>query len=699
MSDAPARLAALQAAADEARRRLAETQQQSRNYEDLLTALRETLQHHANERDNLRDEVVPALRARVEGLEAAAAAHETRAYDHARLQQELAALRLAAAAASGARSPIGRIAEEGAGGARGIDDVIVSPTTPKIGLSRSASLMRASGSGRPLSRSNSITGPRSAGVGASGGERESRDSLADRVRDVEAQRDALHGALRSLLERQAHQAREHAARVRGLEAERDRAVAAHTPRRRGFEAEVTGLRSEITALRRRADDALEAKWQCEKGLGGLKMDLDRAESETGSLRRLLAEHDILVPDSADGAAAAKGEKDGKTLGAEMAAADATSATLEHAHRALRDAHARSVAKLQSLSSSTSPNPPDAASPTADLAEQLRASAQRIDALSAHVRAQLAANAELRARLAAAVGSGERAQRASAARITGLQGRLRQLEERVTSAQARSEEGLAGCEADVRALRDADGKGRLRRRPAGGPVAVTGKSAGGEGKLGSGGRSPVVGRGGRSPRLDRTSSGPGVGMNEALRTAALEGRVRELERALAEAEGEMGEVVQRMNAAQIEVAELQSARYVAIPSFPAPSWRPRVFGRIGSADRLIATRPRSRPAPCRTASPPSRSRSSAASPASSRTPACRRSRRARTRGTERAGHSDSPLVLARPDGADADCESRQPTTAVAKQENADHGDDGPPVRHVRLSDSGEHANRPSTCLTV
>ena len=470
--------------------------------------------------------MVPQLRARVEGLEAAAAEHETRAYDHARLQQEVATLRL-----STARSPIASIAEEGARGAG--EDALFSPTTPKIGLSRSASLMRAGT--RPLSRSNSITGARSAG-GAGGPERESRDSLADRVKDVEAQRDALHGALKSLLDRQAHQTREHAKRVRGLETERDRALAAHTPRRRGYEAEVRELRGEIGALRRRADDALEAKWQCEKGLGGLKMDLDRAESETGSLRRLLAEHDILVPDAANAASA----------DAALADADATSATLEHAYRALRDAHGRSAAKLQSLESSA----PAAPAPSAGLADQLRASARRIDELSAHVRAQLAANADLRARLATAVGSGERAQRASAARITGMQGRLRELEERVTSAQAQSEEGLAEHEADVRAMRDEDRAGQLLRLPTGGGAGRT-----------SAGASPVVGSGGRSPRLDRTSSGRGVGMNEAIRTAALEGRVRELERALAEAEGEMGEVVQRMNAAQIEVAELQSARYV------------------------------------------------------------------------------------------------------------------------------------------
>jgi hypothetical protein len=51
------------------------------------------------------------------------------------------------------------------------------------------------------------------------------------------------------------------------------------------------------------------------------------------------------------------------------------------------------------------------------------------------------------------------------------------------------------------------------------------------------------------------------MAEAGKTEALEERVVELEKALAEAEREMGDVVGRMNMAQIEVAELQSERYV------------------------------------------------------------------------------------------------------------------------------------------
>ena len=79
------------------------------------------------------------------------------------------------------------------------------------------------------------------------------------------------------------------------------------------------------------------------------------------------------------------------------------------------------------------------------------------------------------------------------------------------------------------------------------------------------RSPML-QAARSPRLGKTSSGIGVGMNEALRTEFLQKRVEELEGALAEAEEEIREVVRRMNEAQVEVGVLQAARYVFSFSF-------------------------------------------------------------------------------------------------------------------------------------
>jgi len=80
--------------------------------------------------------------------------------------------------------------------------------------------------------------------------------------------------------------------------ERDRLLSA-SPKKAGYEHEVTKLRDEINVLRRRAEEAIEQKFQVEKGPICLKMDLDRAQEEIASLRRLLEEKDILIPNAWD----------------------------------------------------------------------------------------------------------------------------------------------------------------------------------------------------------------------------------------------------------------------------------------------------------------------------------------------------------------------------------------------------------------
>jgi predicted nucleic acid-binding Zn-ribbon protein len=59
------------------------------NFEELLTALSIELHTSNHDRDNLRDEVVPQIQARVEGLEAQAAEHDKLANDHTKMQQQM----------------------------------------------------------------------------------------------------------------------------------------------------------------------------------------------------------------------------------------------------------------------------------------------------------------------------------------------------------------------------------------------------------------------------------------------------------------------------------------------------------------------------------------------------------------------------------------------------------------------------------
>lgn len=606
-SNVASRVRELESVLEDMRRRLLEERRGKENIEDLLTAMRGEIQQHRDERDNLRDETVPRLRARLEGLEAVSLECEKLTYDNAKMQQELQSLRNENTTSMNARRPQLEMQQQHASRFTPIaEEDEPSQPSPGIGtgLTRSNSVSRSLGGSikaGSLTRSNSISAK----------ERESRDSLADRVKDIEMQRDALHGALRSLLDRQKYQKKEHDKKTRALEMERDRALRGQAPRRVVYEQNV--LRDEILQLRRRADEALVQKWQCEKGLSGLKMDLDRAEQETSSLRTLLQEHDILIPDLP-----------GRPLEEIQGGAFATSASLEKAYRDLRETQVLSISKLRELCGDAPSSSEDAdtaetmdlllrsisdaeaerdyaqsqaalyraqaeslqeaesfhSGENAMLAHQLRASASRVEALAQQVRTQLEANRQLRERLAEAVGRGEREQRNSADRINSLQGKLKTLEDRLMTAQQHSEETFALHEDEVREIRESHNlqlqriKGGLRT-----PTLFSPHSP----------MSPMF-----SPRLDKTTSGTGMSMTEALRTEVLEQKVLELESALGDADREMEEVVGRMNMAQIEVMELQSARYVD------------ASGRMGTvADGVvIGMRRCGRPGNCKLPSTPS-----------------------------------------------------------------------------------------------
>ncbi|KAI9891801.1 MAG: hypothetical protein M1814_002366 [Vezdaea aestivalis] len=566
-SDASGRVKELEASLEDMKRKLVEERLIKDNFQDLFGALQGQIEEHRNERDNLKDEVVPQLRARVEGLESEAAELQLLAYENTRMQQELQTL-------------------------KNENNTLVSARRMQVDLqqqgSRIGSIQEDDGTRPGLSRSNStarssLTGKRTAGLtlGRSSSvtqkDRESRESLADRVKDIEAQRDALHSALKSLLERQDFQNRENDKRIRALEVERDHALSG-SPRRMGYDREVTNLREEINTLRRRADEALEQKWQCEKGLAGIKMDLDRAEQETGALRTLLQEHDILVPE------AAAVNNSGPEI---QVNGVITSSSLEKAYKELQSTHARSVARIKELerkggtsagasrtmqelqrSMDNAEAQRESAQKEADeyrlqaesyqqsnatqlseeqnLAEQLRSSASRVEELARQVQRQLASNDHLRKRLAEAIGRGEREQKASAVKITDMQRRLKAMEDLLLAAQQQSEDSIAAHEDEVRELKDSHSL-QLQRMKNGFKTAHKSKTP----------ASPLFS--GRTPKLDKTTSGDGVSMAEATKTEELESRVKELEKALRTADREMEEVVSRMNKAQIEVMELQTER--------------------------------------------------------------------------------------------------------------------------------------------
>ena len=514
-ADISARARELEVALDDARRRLTEERQTKENFEDLLTALRVDLEQHRNERDNLRDEVVPQLRSQIEGLEASLSESQKSPYDFTRMQQEIQSLRDENAALQSAKAmnmQFQSIAEEG--------DFVESPRSSMIqgrssGLQRSNTVhINRANSRAGQNRSNSLS--RSNSVKAIP---ENQQSLADQLKDVTEQRNALHSTVKYLLRRQEHQRRQYEKRVKITEAERDRANSLQGSKKGGYEREVRTLRSEINLLRKRADDALEQKWQCEKGLSGLKMDLDRSKQETASLQTLLQVRDDSAP-------------------------EVLSSTLEQALRQLQQERdqARNQESLGSLKQEQ------------ELSSELEMSAQRSEALATQVRKQMQVNSDLRNRLKDAIENGEKNQQASAGQISELQMKLRKLEDVITVAQTQSETAVMKHEEEVRVLR-ASHNIQLMRTKSGrktpGFLTPTPRSP----------LSPMFVNSKKSPRLDQTTTGPGMALQQALKTEYLEQKVADLEKALAEAEKEMEEVVGRMNTAQMGVAELESERYV------------------------------------------------------------------------------------------------------------------------------------------
>ena len=515
----------LEFALNDAQRRLQEERQVKENFEDLLQALRSELETHRSQRDNLRDEIVPQLRARVEGLELTLAETQRSQYDVTKLQQEVQHLRDENAALMSAREmerginnrgSMQFIAEEDYSNNHG------SMMTPRIGgLSRSNTLTGSRGNRGSLARSGSLS--RANSIGPRGPQTvDSIENAVEKLKAAEQQRDALHTTVKYLLTRQDQQRKQFRKRAKILESELDRAQNAFpAPRKGGYEREVRVLRAEINTLRKRADDALDQKWQCEKNLAGLKMDLDRNKQETASLQKIL-----------------------QAKGSDPDIQGLMSTSLENAIIELQ----KERAKVHESSSQIQQEE--------RLSEQLEEYATRSEALAAQVKRQLQNNSSLRARLKNAVALGEDDQKRSAEQINELQNKLRKLEDSISAAQIQSETAVMKHEEEVRVI-NASHNSQLMRS------GSTSKNANLLQPAAKSPLSPMFANSRRSPRLDKTSSGPGMALHEALRTEYLENKVTDLERALADTETEIGQIVGKMNEAQVSVAELEAERDEAL----------------------------------------------------------------------------------------------------------------------------------------
>ncbi|WKT39138.1 hypothetical protein QSH57_000957 [Fusarium oxysporum f. sp. vasinfectum] len=558
--DASGRLKDLETTCGDLRRRLSEERVVKNNFEDLINAIRGELHEATSERDNLRDEVVPQLRARVEGLEIEAAEYSNLTYESSKMQQELHMLRkeydnLRGSSRSGSPTPsMNRMSRAMSGGFGG-------------GLARSNSVATGSFRGqRPsgLSRSNSVKNLQN----------ESREALSERLKDVEAQRDALHKALKNLLDRQEFQNRENEKKIRMLQNERERLLSA-SPRKAGFEREISNLRTEINVLRRRAEDALEQKWQVESGLGGLKMDLDKAEEEISLLRNLLKEKDILIPESF---ARSSGSSNASSSFGSLST-PVTSESLAKAYNELKAAYAESLERIKQLEHETVGDEKtqlavERLERTLSIAVSERDAAQheienlknQYDTMSEYevktIESERALADELndsaRRSVSNAVVRGDNDRKANSDRIADLQVRLKSMEEQLIAAQSASEDRVNRHEEEIAAIREAH-NAQLQRMSnntgLSGPRSPNFQANRKPSLLSP--LSPRFPGALRSPRLPEKS------FEDAAQMEVLRNRIAELEKALEDAEQEMQDVVARMSTAQIEVLNLQDEREAAV----------------------------------------------------------------------------------------------------------------------------------------
>ncbi|KAM0287685.1 hypothetical protein ACHAQH_000214 [Verticillium albo-atrum] len=562
--DANGRVRELEATCEDLRRRLSEEKNVKDNFEDLLSALRGELQSASNERDNLRDEVVPQLRARVEGLEAEASEYDNLTYESSKLQQELQTLK--------SENQSLRTIKQAP-----VEEAPTRSSRSSVALSRSNSVTAGSfklqRAPTGLTRSNTVKG----GI-------ESREALSERLKDVEAQRDALHSALKNLLDRQEFQNRENDKKIKVLEVERERLVSS-SPRRGGFAKDISDLQNEIKVLRRRAEDAVNDKFQVEKGLVSLKMDLDRAEGEIASLRALLDEKDILIPPSMARSSNSSSSdsypvtsesleaafkdlqvayqealnriRELEETGSAVVSDERTQIALEKLQHSLsaamseRDAARQEASDYKTQADSLNESQAKHLEGERVLADELRESARRVEELATQVRQQLAANSSLRQRLIDTVARGDIDRKANVERIASLQGRLRMLEDEVSAAQGASEDRLARHEEQIKEIKEAHNLQLRRALPS--PASSGGRSPR---KMLSPIASPMFPRSPRSPL-------PRMTIEDEVQVDKLRSRVTELERTLSEADAEMQDVIARMSAAQIEVLNLQEEREAAV----------------------------------------------------------------------------------------------------------------------------------------
>ncbi|RKF59878.1 putative intracellular protein transport-like protein [Erysiphe neolycopersici] len=546
-TDTSERIRELESTCEELRKRLAEEQQLKETTDETLAMLRSQLHISISERDNLRDEVVPQLRSQVEGLEMQATEYEKTTYEQTKVHQALQELGSKSMALIDSQKK--QIEEQNQLKTYDRYSQIIETVEKRDSSSYSSNRILYL---RP--RSNTIMNVP-----------ENRDRTAERIRDVELQRDALHDSLKSLRERQEHQNRENQKHIKHLEMELEKALSV-SPKRSGYEREVKQLRAEINTLRLRADEALSQKLKFAENIAVLKNELEHAEQEIVGLKKLLMleKHGSQVSQkrpTSENLASESLEDSLKDLQITFSksleqvkclqAEDLTRENLD-AFRLMEQSFARVIYELNYVSHQAEMlkkqnkillrNEKALSVQELTHSKELLESAKRFEDLAIQVRQQLNTNATLRQRLTSMIECEEMEQELSAQKIKYLQERVKTLEEQLYIAQNSSEERLLAHEEEIREMKENQIDQILRIK--------------------EGIRSPTTSALARSIKSPRNFflQSP---VAEDVKVAHLRQRISELEKALSDANQEIAKVVSHMKAAQIQVMDLQNEREEAI----------------------------------------------------------------------------------------------------------------------------------------
>lgn len=341
----------------------------------------------------------------------------------------------------------------------------------------------------------------------------SRRDLTDHVKQVELQRDMLRQTVASLLERQALQEQRHERKVRMLESELERMQMRYASRtqRNSYVPDVKALECKAEEMRQKARAMEQEREQSIRGLQSLEKSLDTAREERDTLRKWLEGHGAGLPDFM-----------------------------------------------------IDDDPSDDGNDTNSVIDADREARRANHALVQQISEQLRTNEQVRTGLSKAIAQNEEQRKTLNGQISEIHSKLRLLERTIDQTQRSEEEWTGSSYEEHQELLRRSHNDKLKRRSACGRAMKysrdDGRRCSSDTSKSEGSRllallSPL------SPSRNRFSDFLAPGSD--FENAQLQSRVRELEQALREAEFEMKTVVNRMNMAQIEVAELQADREHAL----------------------------------------------------------------------------------------------------------------------------------------